>query len=417
VPDIASALNLEGLKFCQQIKSFCDDRGISVRGLSSICDGSMHGFSKSSAERLLKGTIKPDLLEQLRPVLFNGLRRYLECQHHMHTDEVEALLSPIFDKQEFTLMLHDRCELDPLAIRHFGLDFDPFDVDRIPSEDEVFSTPELDAVVQRVKDAVLYQRFVAVIGDIGSGKTLLKMRVAAELAKEDKVQTRLIYPEFFEMEQVEVHAIASYILSDLGQTVPRSKPERVKAIKALLDEMYYEDIRVALYIDEAHHLNDRVLTSLKNFWELSKGISSGLSNGRNRSFTNRLLGVVLFGQPQFVQSRLRNSTFREIRQRVQIIEMPKLVNKKGSKYDWTPAKEYVEHRIRLAGGKPEKIFDPEALDIICRNASTPLTIGNLVNECLTEAYELEEKTVQASFPFFKQLSAGTPQVVGMRRSA
>lgn len=416
MPKIPSALNLEGIKFCQQIAAFCDDHNISVRGLSSICDGSMNGFSKSSAERLLKGIISPDLLEELRPVLFNGLRKFLDCRRY-HADEIEAALSSIFDKQEFTLMLHDRCELDTKAIRHFGLQFDPFDVDRIPGEDEVFSTPELDAVVQRVKDAVLYQRFVAVIGDIGSGKTLLKMRVAAELAKEDKVQTHLIYPEFFEMEQVEVHAIASYILSDLGQTVPRSKPERVKAIKTLLDEMYYEDIRVSLIIDEAHHLNDRVLTSLKNFWELSKGISSAGAGGRNRSFTNRLLGVVLFGQPQFVQSRLRNSLFREIRQRVQIIEMPKLATKKGNKVDWSPARNYIEHRIRLAGGDPSRIFDPEALDIICRNAVTPLTIGNLVNECLTETYELDEKQVKPSFPFFKHLSTGSPQVLGMRRSA
>ena len=44
--------------------------------------------------------------------------------------------------------------------------------------DDLFTNPELDSVANRLKDAVLYQRFVAVVGHVGSGKTLLKLRVA-----------------------------------------------------------------------------------------------------------------------------------------------------------------------------------------------------------------------------------------------
>ncbi|MCV5665333.1 hypothetical protein OFN50_40545, partial [Escherichia coli] len=77
------------------------------------------------------------------------------------------------------------------AIRFFGLRCDPFDVDRLPSEDEIFSNKELDAVSAKVADAVLYQRFVAVIGPVGSGKTLLKLRVSEMLSNKAK----LLFPE------------------------------------------------------------------------------------------------------------------------------------------------------------------------------------------------------------------------------
>lgn len=414
-PSVQTVLSYEGSKFCQEIADFCTANEISIRGLSKICDGSRTGLSKSTADRILKGTIGPEQLERLRPALFDGLYKFLECRRH-HADEIEQILSPIFDKQEFTNMLNSRCELDPLVVRFFDLRFDPFDVDRIPSEDELFTTPELDATVQRVKDAVLFQRFIAVIGDIGSGKTLLKHRVAAELEREDTIKTHLIYPEFPEVEQIEVHQIASYILSDLGQTVPQSKLERVKKIKQLLEDMYYEDIRVSFMIDEAHHLNARVLTSLKNFWELTKGIST-LTNGRNRSMTNRLLGIVLFGQPQFETTQMRDVRFKEIRQRVQIIPMPSMVKKvRGKAADITAARQYVEHRIRLAGGDPSRLFEDEALDAICRNASTPLTLGNLTNEALREAFDKQEKQVQIGFTFFKNLREDHG-VIAMRRSA
>ncbi|HEV7700302.1 MAG TPA: hypothetical protein VGO43_08755, partial [Pyrinomonadaceae bacterium] len=113
-PSALNVLSYEGAKFCDEISDFCEKEGISIRGLSKICNGSETGLSKSTAERILKGTVNPELLEQLRPVLFEGLYKFLECQRH-HADEIEQILSPIFNKQEFTNMLNDRCELDALA--------------------------------------------------------------------------------------------------------------------------------------------------------------------------------------------------------------------------------------------------------------------------------------------------------------
>lgn len=292
-------------------------------------------------------------------------------------------------------MIANRCILQPEAIRHFNLKFDPFDVDRVPDLDQIFSNDALDAVVSRVKDAVLYQRFVAIIGGVGTGKTLLKMRVAAELEDETQNKVRLLYPEFFDFNELTVANIANAILAELGQVIPNDKARRVSKVKQILTEMQQDGISVALMIDEAHRLADKVISSFKNFWEMT--------NGRNA----RLLGVILLGQPSFVESRLRDSRFTEIRQRVQIIDMPKM---NGS------SRSYIAHRLQLAGGDLDQLFDSASIDRICINAQTPLAIGNLVNAALTSAMHQEESRVTIDLPFFKTLSSGQP-IIGMRRAA
>jgi len=128
-----------------------------------------------------------------------------------------------------------------------------------------------------------------------------------------------------------------------------------------------------------------------------------MTNGRN----SRLLGVLLFGQPSFVDSRLRDVKFKEIRQRVQVIQMPEMSD---------AAAAYLQHRLKSVGGDLSKLFDAESVKRISINATTPLALGNLANEALMDAFDKEEKKVTVSLPFFKKLSNGQ-QVLGVRRSA
>ncbi|MBK6589870.1 MAG: hypothetical protein IPG22_16405 [Acidobacteria bacterium] len=138
-----------------------------------------------------------------------------------------------------------------------------------------------------------------------------------------------------------------------------------------------------------------------------------MTNGRNA----RLLGVLLFGQPAFVDSKLREVEFKEIRQRVQIIQMPELTKStKTGPADISGSSAYIQHRINVAGGSFDQMFEPEAIRRICLNAQSPLALGNLANEALMEAFRLEEKKVQAGFEMFKKLGDGR-SVVGIRRSA
>ena len=398
MPKPTSALTPENLLFCRGIGRFIARRHISLSEFSRLCDGSIHSFSKTSAARFIKGEVYNSVADRMKPVMTAAIDKYLTelgCTPAQIHDELTSILENTDLSEETTNMLNDRCYLLPEAIRHFNLRFDPFDVDRVPSLDEIFSNAPLDAVVSRVKDAVLYQRFVAVIGGVGTGKTLLKMRVSAELEDETANKVRLIYPEFFDFSALTVSNIANAILSELGVPAPQDKARRVARVKQVLTGMQQDGIAVALMIDEAHRLADKVMSSFKNFWEMTNGRSA------------RLLGVILLGQPSFVDSRMRDARFSEIRQRVQIIDMPVMNG---------DSRQYIAHRLTLAGGEIDQIFDTASIDRICINARTPLALGNLVNAALMSAMQQEETRVTIDLPFFKTLSTGQP-VLSMRRSA
>ncbi len=395
-----SALQPEDIAFCQAVDEFCQRNEISHRKLGHMCTSPQQYFSKSNAFRLRSGEAPLMLVRRMRPILFDAFADLLTTKGLTST-EVEAELSTVFEPQEYNIMIANRCPLTPEAVRYFGFKYDPFDVDRLPVEDEVFTNPELDSVSARVRDAVLYQRFVAIIGGVGSGKTLLKLRVAGEV----EGHAKLLYPEFFDMSEVTVHGIANKILAELGQKIPQNKEARVSRIREVLTQMQLEGTPVAIVLDECHRLQNRVVSSLKNFWEMT--------NGRNA----RLLGVLLFGQPAFVDSKLREVEFKEIRQRVQIIQMPELTKStKTGPADISGSSAYIQHRINVAGGSFDQMFEPEAIRRICLNAQSPLALGNLANEALMEAFRLEEKKVQAGFEMFKKLGDGR-SVVGIRRSA
>lgn len=275
-------------------------------------------------------------------------------------------------------MIINRCELTAKAVKFFGLQGDPFDVDRVPADDEMFTDNNLDEIASRIKDTVLYKKFTCIIGAVGTGKTSMKIRVHRELAelatKKQPINVRLLYLEFFDMHSINVGAIASTILTEFGIKPPREATLRLRKIKELLTSLEKEDVRVCLVFDECHRLNDKVISSLKNFWELTNG---GYA---------RLLGILLFGQPQFVDATLRDYQFREIAERVQVLSMPPIEK---------TAREYLAKKLECVGGNIDELFDSRAVSRICSVAKTPLALGNLANNALMEAYRIEEKQVVA----------------------
>ena len=361
-------------KFGEKLKTFCERHAISTRQLESLC-GNTKNLSRTTLIRLMNNEARPNFLknhyESLLPKIEAGIETFLYSSG-IEFAQAERELQQLFPDRKEREMIATRCELPSEAVKFFNLKQDPFDVDRVPNEDEIFTNSELDSIANRVKDAVLYQRFLAVIGPVGSGKTSLKIRVARELAQSTTHDIRLLYPEFFDMNAVSVGAIARYILEEFETKCPGDSAARVRKIKQLLTSLRNDDVRVALVFDECHRLNDKVLSSLKNFWEMTNG---GFQ---------RLLGIVLYGQPKFVESTMRDYRFREIAERVQVVQMPTMEKS---------ARDYLTHKLAAQGGNIEEMFDDQAVARICRVAKTPLALGNLTNEALLDAYNLREKRI------------------------
>jgi type II secretory pathway predicted ATPase ExeA len=260
-------------------------------------------------------------------------------------------------------MISQRIELSPDECRWFGFKdregrpVDPF-TNPPQSKEEVFISPGLQHVIDRVVDAVRYQSFVSVTGDIGSGKSTLRALIEDHVAENENLH--IIWPEFFDMKMVSPMQIAQQILDSFGAHCPGSAVRRGKAVRELLARLYSDGDRVAIAFDEIHRANDAALSSLKNFLEMSSG---GFQ---------RYLGVILLGQPQF-EARLRDHKFRELVERIVPLRMPDFSD---------AAADYLAHRLKLVGVKTADIFDADAIEMITRQSTTPLQLGNIANEAL-----------------------------------
>ena len=326
--------------------------------------------------------------KRLKAAIPQHLRAFLE-RRGKSADEARAEVEKIFGETEDE-MIAPRATLPDEVQRHFGLKRDPFTGDP-RSKVEVFTTPQLDRVAAKVEDAINYQGFIVVSGEIGSGKTLLKRRVIDTVERSDG-RLRLFWPEFFNMDRVHSGSIVSFLLASLNQTVPGDLVARAAKLKRVLADAHERGERVAIGFDECHHLDDRLLTALKNFWEMGVGF-------------DRFVAIILFGQPQF-EGRLRDQKFREICERIEAVPMPSF-----QKVAW----DYVAHRVKSAGGDAEKLFEREAVRILAKHARTPLSLGNVCNAALVKAHKLGARKVVADMLDLRD--DDEPQVRAVRRAS
>lgn len=349
------------------LAAFRERHKLSWRQLESICQGVI---SRRSMRRLCKGEAQPKFQRQMRPLLIGIFKEFLSAKN-LSEAAIEKELRSIFCEQEIKPLITQRAVLTKQAQQFFSLRFDPFSGDP-RNRNEIFTTPKLDRIAGQLEDAINYQGFIAVIGDVGAGKSLLKKRVV-QTCLDSRGKLEILWPQFFNMEQVHSASITSFILRKFEQKVPSDRVQRAEKLRQYLASLSEEGVRVALGFDECHRLHPNMLTALKNFWELGSG------------GYDRYLGLILFGQPRF-EMTLRNIDFREIAERLDIARMPDLSKKDDA---WN----YVLLRIKTAGGSAEKLFDRAAIDKLTQVSATPLALGNLANAALMKAYEFSQRRV------------------------
>jgi type II secretory pathway predicted ATPase ExeA len=360
----------EGLcRWGERLNALRNSLHMSYRQLWCACGGESV-MAPGTMQRICEGG-KIVREERVKSDIIPHLRAYLEKLGKIPA-EVNELIRRIFNGED-NAMIAPRTTLPTEAQRFFGLRRDPFTGDP-RSKNEVFITPQLDKIAGQVEDAINYQGFLVVTGEIGSGKSMLKRRVI-DTAENSGGKMKLFWPEFFNMDRVHSGSIVSYLLHSFDQSVPGDLVARAAKLKRILADASADGERVALGFDECHHLHDRLLTALKNFWELGTG-----------GYT-RFIGLVLFGQSQF-EGRLREARFREICERIEVVRMPSFEK---------PAWDYIAHRIKYAGGDADKLFEREAVKRLSKQAKTPLALGNLANAALLKAYEMGERKVLAAF--------------------
>lgn len=155
----------------------------------------------------------------------------------------------------------------------------------------------------------------------------------------------------------------------------RGEQELRLALTDYLLRSYEDGRRTLLILDEAQDLTPDSLEELRL-----------LGNLESRS--GRAFQVVLVGQPALLET-LRRPELTALWQRVAIrAEVEPLPLQEAA--------DYLLHHLRVAGGKPERLFADEALELLCRQTrGVPRLLNQAAHQALLLAAEADAAQVDA----------------------
>jgi type II secretory pathway predicted ATPase ExeA len=223
--------------------------------------------------------------------------------------------------------------LSSLYLEHFRLTEAPFGI--TPNGKFFFEGQARGAILDALQHAVLDEDgIVVVVGEVGSGKTMLCRMLADRLPREQVDLVYLANPSFGPRE------ILQSLIADWGLQPPAEGQPLVLTIQQALLERHAQGRRAVVLIDEAQAMPPESLEEIK--------LLSNLETAQHK-----LLQIVLFGQPE-LDDLLALPKLRQVRDRV--VHRFELQPLNGP-----DAAAYIEHRLRRAGWQGGALFEPRAL--------------------------------------------------------
>lgn len=248
----------------------------------------------------------------------------------------------------------------------YGLKEKPFNVTSDPSF--FFLSQRHNEALSHLQYGVIQRKGIIVVtGEIGTGKTTLCRFFLQRLSK--NIKTALILnPYFSDIQLLEA------IIKDFGiQPKNKTKLSYVAELNRFLLTESESGNNVVLIIDEAQSLKPRQLEQLR--------LLSNLETEKEK-----LLQIVLVGQPE-LNHRLNLYDLRQLQQRIIVKYHISPLNKEE-------IKDYINHRLNIAGS-PDKIsFTDEALRLITDFSSgIPRLINILCDRALLAGFVKETKII------------------------
>src|SRR3989304_10152132 len=155
------------------------------------------------------------------------------------------------------------------AMRHFKLFRNPF-VDDVQKEQDIYMSDEHRYIEAAMKDAARHGGFLAVIGEVGSGKSVMRRKVVEQLKKDGDVL--VIYPQMIDKTRLTAASICDAVIMDISDQKAKIRLEqKTRQVQQLLLERSKQGYRSVLIIEEAHDMNTHTLKYLKRFYELEDG--------------------------------------------------------------------------------------------------------------------------------------------------
>lgn len=203
--------------------------------------------------------------------------------------------------------------------------------------------------------------FLLLTGEVGTGKTTL-LRASIDRLPGD-VDTALVL-NTAGLETLDLYRL---IHQELGITSRGdSKADHIISLNHFLLQRLVDRRNVVLVIDEAQNLGPSLLEEVRL-----------LSNLETDS--EKLLQIVLTGQPELL-THLAAPALRPLRQRIALEHHIEPLERHE-------VRSYLEHRIRVAGGRLEEVFAPGTEDVFhAYSQGSPRLVNVLADRVLISAF-------------------------------
>lgn len=223
--------------------------------------------------------------------------------------------------------------------RHFRLFKNPF-INDVQEEKDIYMSDEHHYIEAAMIDAAKHAGFLAVVGEVQSGKSIMRRKVVLTLQREGNV--RVIFPQIVDKDRVTAASLCDAIIHDISSEKPRQKlEEKSRQVLRLLLARHKQGSRHVIIIEEAHDLGFKVLKLLKRFYEFEDGYT-------------KLLGIVLIGQPE-LKDKLDEGEHPDMREVIRRIQIAEIRGLNGN------IKDYLALKFKRVGAKIEDVFTDEAI--------------------------------------------------------
>ncbi len=251
---------------------------------------------------------------------------------------------------------------------YYGLRERPFDL--TPNPRFLLLTPNHQEALTNLHYGIAQRKGVtAVLGPAGTGKTTLVRMAVARIVDEGGRCLTLNNPTLSRSEFVQLLARGF----DLSPKAAGSKTLMLSELEAQLRRFHQAGVNTALVIDEAQALSDELLEEVRLLVNLETD-------------TEKLLPVVLTGQAELAD-RLGQPGCAALKQRIAL--RCRLLPLTASE-----TAQYVEFRLRTAGGDPGRTFTRRAIDLIHqRSGGIPRTISVICDNALMSGFALDQRPI------------------------
>ncbi len=256
-----------------------------------------------------------------------------------------------------------------MYLEHFQLKEYPYQL--TPDSDFLYMS-KAHSRAKAYMDYAIWNRdgFVVITGEVGTGKTTLIQKFISNLDK------NVLMAKIFQTQLTEEQFLQAVLNEFELRPLHTGKVELLDMLNNFLLENFRQSRQVVLIVDEAQNLSLSVLEEIR--------LLSGLETRKEK-----LLHIILVGQPE-LKEKIESPELSQLLQRVRLRFHLRGLSE-------VETREYILHRLRVAGARRLSIFADNTIPIIYQyTGGIPRLINTLCDTALTCAYVDELRTVSTA---------------------